>query len=602
MSEQSFTKQSFIKRWNAKDILKYYFNIHKFILVIGIIALCAVNLFVVMLPLILQQGIDALIAKDTNAVFFWAFLYLAVSVVQSFLRYLWRIYIICGATLVERDLRYSILQKIFRIPLVVVARFDLGRLMALSSNDTQAVRRVFDGGVIVFLDAFLLLLLTPLIMIYLSPKLALLVLIPIPLIPLLVRFNEKKIRSRFTFIQQGYAKLMTLGQQSLSGIKTIRGLRCEDQFSDRMDKLGIDYVADSLKLAKVESALIPALESVILISLIILFLVGGKQVISGTLTIGTFIAFQRYVQQLRWPAQALGLAISIYQRGLGSGSRIADFLNEAEEEQDLNNAELAKATILNELEASLSIEINNLSYSYPESNELTLKNISLTINPGERIAILGDIGSGKSTLINILAGILDNYTGTIKLGSQNIEKWHLNERRKAVRVVPQEPFLFNVKVKHNLWIGDNLDSPNSNKNSDRYVEVSNKVALHKEITSMTDGYDTLLGERGVTLSGGQRQRLTIARAILSPSKLLLFDDVFSSVDIKTESSILNHLEQNRGQRTEIFVTHRLSTVKHVDRIVILNKGLIVAVGTHDELLLNRFPWYVNFVEEQQLSV
>jgi ATP-binding cassette subfamily B protein len=319
-----------------------------------------------------------------------------------------------------------------------------------------------------------------------------------------------------------------------------------------------------------------------------LLLVGGDSVIEGTLTLGAFTALLRYLQQMRWPAQAVGLAVSVYQRGVASAERIDQLLS-------LDNAVIHPTPHKAPLDSSDSkdaplISVRSLSFSYPGSERQVLKEVSFDIRHGERLAIIGEVGSGKSTLAQILAGVYEPPIGTVFVDNHDITSLPHTIVRQTVRLVPQDAYAYSVSVKNNLLIG----SPSAPSESE-LKRVTEIACLDEEIVAMTKQYETVIGEQGVTLSGGQRQRLAIARAMLFEAPLLVFDDSFSSVDGSTESRILCNIPRNG--RTQLFVTHRLSTLMKCDRIVILQEGQVIATGTHESLL--NVPWFKTFVDIQR---
>jgi len=336
--------------------------------------------------------------------------------------------------------------------------------------------------------------------------------------------------------------------------------------------------------------MIPMLDGVVLLSIIAVLCFGGPMVMDNTISVGTFIAFQQYVVSIRWPAQAVGVAVGILQRGVAASKRIEEILNLPDERSHEGGDVQVESK-----SRGLSVSFRNLSFGYEGCDVPLLRNITVTIHPGERVAIVGPVGSGKSTLLALLASSLPVAPGCIFLDEQDLNSIPLATRRRIIKKVSQSPYLLNTTVRDNLEVGAEESVPD-----DRLIHALNLASIDTEIAEMQAGLNSLIGERGVMLSGGQRQRLTIARALISTgSRLILFDDVLSSVDITTEHRILSQVENLRGQLTEIYVTHRLSTARSADRIIVLEEGQISGIGTHEELV-ERSNWYRGFVKSQLL--
>lgn len=564
---------------------------HKGLLKWGAIGLFGVNLLLVLNPLVLREIIDSISQEhpDSRALIY-SVVFLFLAFCQAGFRYMWRIGLSTGAALVERQARADYAEKLFFIPVTSISRFQPGQLITRANSDVDAVRRTVEGGMIVLFDSVIFLLFSPIAMFFLSPFLTLIALLPIPLIPLVVRFYEHPIRSRYRVAQSTFGDLTDLGRDVITSLRTVRGYGKEEHFERRFKEVGEQYVEASLRLSQLESTMIPMLDGVVLLSVVAVLLLGGPMVMDNTISVGTFVAFQQYVVSLRWPAQAVGVAVGILQRGIAASKRIEEILNLPDERSD----EGGEVQISTE-SRGLAVSFRNLSFAYEGCDAPLLRNITVTVQPGERIAIVGPVGSGKSTLLALLASSLPVSSGSIFLDDQDLNSIPLATRRRIIKKVSQSPYLLNTTVRDNLEVG-----ADESVADERLIHALNLASIDTEIAEMQAGLDSLIGERGVMLSGGQRQRLTIARALISPqSRLILFDDVLSSVDIDTEHRILSQVENLRGQLTEIYVTHRLSTARSADRIIVLEDGEISGIGTHEELLM-RSIWYREFVKSQLL--
>lgn len=557
----------------------------------GAVGLLGVNLLLVLNPLVLREIIDSISQEraDSRALYY-SIVFLVLALCQAGFRYMWRIGLSTGAALVEREARAEYAEKLFFIPLTSLSKFQSGQLITRANSDVDAVRRTVEGGMIVLFDAVIFLLFSPIAMFFLSPFLTLIALIPIPLIPLVVRFYENPIRSRYRVAQSTFGDLTDLGRDVIASLRTVRGYGKEEHFEKRFKEVGEQYVEASLRLSQLESTMIPMLDGVVLLSIIAVLCFGGPMVMDNTISVGTFIAFQQYVVSIRWPAQAVGVAVGILQRGVAASKRIEEILNLPDERSHEGGDVQVESK-----SRGLSVSFRNLSFGYEGCDVPLLRNITVTIHPGERVAIVGPVGSGKSTLLALLASSLPVAPGCIFLDEQDLNSIPLATRRRIIKKVSQSPYLLNTTVRDNLEVGAEESVPD-----DRLIHALNLASIDTEIAEMQAGLNSLIGERGVMLSGGQRQRLTIARALISTgSRLILFDDVLSSVDITTEHRILSQVENLRGQLTEIYVTHRLSTARSADRIIVLEEGQISGIGTHEELV-ERSNWYRGFVKSQLL--
>jgi ATP-binding cassette, subfamily B, multidrug efflux pump len=579
-------------------IIKKYALKQKTPLLIGSISILLVDILNVCVPLILQQAIDAIEFKENFQVLFsWVALYCVVGSLIAIGRYFWRKYLVTVGIGTEAGLRAELTNSLFqdesREKSSSEEKSKEKNVLALINSDVMAVRSVFEGGVIVLLDSSIAIFLSPIAMYFIAPNLTFWLLIPILFIPLLSVLNERTIRNRYKLLQEAFQSLLSKTRENLRGVRTIKALAKISYFEHLFfDRLKI-YIERNLSLSRIESLLIPSFDLCITASMLILVWFGGLEVINGTLSIGGFIALQRYISQLRWPAQALGLAFTVFQKAQVSAERINKILNRSTDSASL---------MLKSVDTSdkTSVRVSNLCYSYNNSLKPSLDGITFEIKAGETLAIIGDVASGKSTLAKILSGSLLRYTGTYSFFGVDIKNLSLTDLRKNIRYVPQDTFLFNNSIENNLLLGWNENPEKINQSEDLLENPARSAEIYQEINEFPEKFKTLLGEKGITVSGGQRQRLTIARAIVEQPLLYIFDDTLSAVDIATESKILKNLSRNNNTNaTRIFITHRLSTVRACEKILILNGGKFHAYGSHDELIKDS-PWFQNFVRIQEL--
>lgn len=570
----------------------------------GLLSLFVVDALEIVPPLILKEAVDT-IAAGQGASQLWklAGIYVAISIVQALGRFGWRFFLIRTSMISGRDLRERYANHLFRLSPSFYDRKKIGDLMSLATSDVEAIRMAMGGGLIIFADAVVYLLTVPVAMFFLSPQLTLLAFIPLIAVPFIVVKNERLINERFTKVQESFSRLSALAQENLMGIRVIKGFARENAQIDRFLKTGQEYVRLNLQLSRVQSAFGPTLDFIMSLGLVLLLYVGGGQVIDGALSLGTFIAFQRYIQKMIWPMTAVGLSVTFYQRAVAGSNRLKDVLKEKSDIPENPTPVLPEKktqTARGTWRTPGAIEFRNLNFSYPGSNKLALKNISLRIDPGSRIAIVGLIGSGKSSLLNLIPRLYPVSRGSVFVDGVDVNDWPLKDLRDQIGYVSQDTFLFNDTVFENVSLG--LFQYLTGQSLQTSVfNAAEKAAIHNDILRMDRSYDTQLGERGANVSGGQRQRLTIARALATEPPILILDDALSAVDMHTEELILSGLRQRENRNTEIIAAHRISTVKDSDTIFVMNEGEIIQSGSHSELLKQRNSLYWKFYEQQRLQ-
>jgi ATP-binding cassette subfamily B protein len=423
------------------------------------------------------------------------------------------------------------------------------------------------------------------IMFITAPKLATYALIPLPILSLLIYQISIIIHNRSTRVQQFLSNLSTFTQETFSGVSVIKAYVLEPQVNEELKTLAIDGKNKSMDLAKVNAWFFPLMILLIGISNIFVIYIGGKQYLNGQITsVGVIAEFILYVNMLTWPVAIVGWLTSIVQRAEASQKRINEFLKEKPEIVNL---------VQEETPIKGKIEFKNVSFTYEDTNITALKDISFTINEGETVAILGKTGSGKSTILDLVARLYDIQLGEISIDDRPIKELNLDNLRESIGAVPQDAFLFSDTIQNNIKFGK------ENATDEEVITAAKNAVVHDNIMGFTNQYETVLGERGITLSGGQKQRVSIARALLKDPKIYLFDDCLSAVDTETEEEILNNLKKASRNRTTLIVSHRVSSAKNADKILVLSNGMLLQEGTHDQL--NSIEGYYKELYRNQLS-
>lgn len=448
--------------------------------------------------------------------------------------------------------------------------FSIGDLMARSINDIGMVRMLIAGASRMTLVLIFTAIVGVIFMLGQSVKLALLILIPLPAIAMVARHYGMKIYGLSHFVQEGFSSLSTFVQENLNGIRTVQAMAQEAEEVERFQKINQKYSDDNLALftnASLLGALMPALAA---FCMIIIIYVGSGMVASGEITIGTLVAFFSYLAMVLWPVREAGTIVTQWQRGASSVERLFEVLEREPEIVDSPSESFPEMTG--------RISLKDVSYRYEDKESFALDGINMEVAPGEMIAILGRVGSGKSTLLRLFVRLLDPTRGELLLDDHPIDQYPLATLREKVCMVLQDPFLFADSL------GDNIAYDNLDRSEEQIRESAQAAALTETIERFPEGLETVLGERGVTLSGGQKQRTALARGLIRGTPILILDDCFSAVDTETEEHILSGLKRLRSNKTTLIVSHRVSTARHADRIVVLDEGKIVETGTHAELL------------------
>lgn len=488
---------------------------------------------------------------------------------------------------VEFDLRNDFFAHLQRLPVQYFQRTRTGEIMSRATNDLSAVRMMLGPGVMYLVNTLVVAIVSVSFMVAIQPALTFLCLLPLPLVSLTVWFFGSRIHKRFEEIQAQFAVISAKVQENLAGVRVVRAFAREPRELAEFQELNEEHLRRNARLIHTSGLFHPALGFLSGIAAVLGLYLGGREVIGGSITLGQFVAFTVYLAMLNWPMVALGWVISLFQRGSASLARLDEIFDTFPDIQGPENPRPLDR-------ASVSIAFRDLTFSYPGAEEPALRNVTFEVPAGRTVALVGRTGSGKSTLLALLSRLFDPPPGTVLLNGHDVREYDLHELRSTIANVPQETFLFTASVRENIAYAV-LDA------SDEDVRRVARIAgLEEDILGFPKGYDTIVGERGITMSGGQRQRTTIARALLQNAPVLVLDDCLSSVDTHTEETILRGLREEMRQRTTLIISHRISTVRQADTIVVLDEGAVVESGTHDELL-ERGGAYAEIHREQQLQ-
>jgi ATP-binding cassette subfamily B protein len=572
----------------------------------GGVSVILYNVLKVLVPIVIGHAVDDMRhgTVTEQKILFHALRLLAVAATSAVFLYITRQVIIGASREIEFDLRNDIFANLERQSPSYFHTHRTGDIMARTTNDLSAVRQLLGPAIMYSANTLVFTCAALPFMWRISPKLTFFAFVPMPAASVLVQYFGNRIHRRFERIQAMFSDISAKAQENFSGARLIRAFAQEEAEIASFEEANREYIRRSLHLVRLMAMLWPSLELVLGLSLMITLLVGGHEVVQHQITVGEFTSFNVYMVQLIWPIIAVGWVVNLFQRGTASVVRIDELLKQQPSIADDPTLVACKpdrsapyvdatSTKLSPCTITGDIEFRNLTFAYPNGPTI-LHDINLTIPAGSSLAIVGPTGSGKSTLVSLIPRLQDAAPGTVLIDNAPIRSFPLSELRSSIGFVPQETFLFSDTIRHNVSFG----APNA---TDQQVEDAAAIAhIRTEILEFPRGFDTMVGERGVTLSGGQKQRTAIARAVIRDPRVLILDDALASVDTYTEERILQGLARVMQGRTTIFISHRISTARNADQIAVLVAGRIAELGTHDELIA-RNGYYTSLFEKQRLE-
>ena len=554
--------------------LKKYFAVYKVKLFWGFIFILLSNAGAVYVPLLLKNGINEIqkAAPSVSYLFMTAALIAGASLFAGVFRFYIRQTIIVVSREIEYDLRFDFWKHLQLLPLRYFQNNSTGNIMAHATNDISAVRNFIGPAVMYSIDTFIRLIYCIWLMLALNIPLTIYSLIPLPILSYAVYRVGKLIHEKFTLIQEKFSELTTKAQENYAGIRVVKSYVREEGEISLFKILSRQYLDRNMDMIKIQALFQPILFLITGLSIIIVIWIGGGMIITKQLGLGDVTAFLMYLGMLIWPVIAFGWVINIIQQGEASMKRLNKIFAEPYEISE------TKETDNNIKEIKGKIEFRNVSFRYGENLPYILKDINLEIEQGQTIAVMGYTGSGKTSFINLIPRMYDVTEGEVLIDGVNIKKIPLETLRTNIGLVQQESFLFSETIENNISYG------RREIGKDKVMEVARIANFNKDVESFPKGYDTIMGERGITLSGGQKQRASLARSLAIDPAILILDDSFSAVDTHTEEAILRNLKEFMKDRTSIIISHRISTVKDADIIIVLSQGGIAEKGTHEELV------------------
>ena len=577
---------------SLQSLNKYFFK-YKWHLLLGILFTVISNYFGVRMPLFVKTTVDSLMESTSITSVSDALLvslkiggiYMLLSISKGFFLFLMRQTIIVMSRHIEYDLKNEIYYQYQNLDLSFYKKSNTGDLMNRISEDVSHVRMYLGPGIMYSINLVVLFTLVVYQMIAISPVLTAFVLIPLPIMSFLIYKVSAKMNFFSKKVQEEQSLLSTIAQESFTGIRVIKAYGQQKATERKFDQSSDEYKTKSMRLVLVNALFIPTILFLIGVSTILSIYLGGKMSFNNEISLGGIVAFIFFVNNLTWPFASIGWVTSLVQRAAASQKRINEFLEVKPSIKPNKNS--------NDLTESGDIEFKKVFFTYKNTGIQALNNMSFKIKKGETFAVVGKTGSGKSTLISLLMRQYDPNEGSISCNGVNIKDINLDSFRNKIGIVPQEVFLFSDSIQNNILFGAN----SKDTSQEELFEAAKIADIHDTIMNFENGYDTLLGERGVNLSGGQKQRLSIARALLRKPALLVLDDCLSAVDTETESRILERLKEYNKDQTTLIVSHRISTIRNAQKIIVINDGEIIEGGTHKELI-SKEGFYEQMYQQQ----
>ena len=575
--------------------LNRYFIKYRWRLIFGLLITIVARVFALLTPKFIGDSVDVVekyisgdildVARVESELFTNILLILGTTLLAAFFTFLMRQAIIVVSRNIEFDLKNEIFQQYERLSLDFYKQNRTGDLMNRISEDVMKVRMYAGPALMYSATTFTLFVVVISYMLYTAPVLTLYAVAPLPILSVAIYSLSAAIHKRSTIVQEYLSKLTSFTQERFSGIAVIKAYGIESRTNVDFTELAQGSKNKNIDLAKVQALFFPLMMLLIGASNLLVIYIGGSQFIDGKIDFGTVVEFLIYVNMLTWPVAVVGWVTSMIQQAEASQKRINEFLKQ---KPSIENTAARPTPIQGK------IEFKNLSFTYDDTGIEALKNVSFTVNPGETLAIIGNTGSGKSTILELIGRLYDAKEDQLTIDNTSIKNLHLTSLRRSIGYVPQDAFLFSDSIKNNIKFGK------QNATDEDVIAAAKLAAVHKNIKGFSQGYDTILGERGITLSGGQKQRVSIARAIIKDPQILLFDDCLSAVDTETEEEILQNLNLISKNKTTIIVSHRVSSAKNCDKIIVLKEGAIIQKGTHSALV-SQEGYYKELYSKQLLE-
>ena len=555
-----------------------YFRRHRRTLTLGFGCILATTAIQLLSPWVLKYAVDDLTSGVTRGkLLYYAVVLFAIAMVGGFFRYLMRRVVIGVSRHIEYDLRNDFFQHLQRLPPSFYQQRRTGDLMSRATNDLNAVRMMAGPSVMYATQTTLVFVVAIILMVSIDPWLTLVALLPLPLVSVSVTVFGRAIHRRFERIQEQLSELSAVAQENLSGVRVVRAYGQERAELAKFRVANQEYVARNRGLIRLQGAFYPSLTLLLGLGALLVLWQGSREVVAGRITVGELVAFNAYLVMLSWPMIAFGWVTNMLQRGTASWKRMLELL-------DVTPA-IADPPVpvpLDPQRIAGRLELRHLTFSF--GDRPVLKDVDLVVEPGQTVAIVGATGSGKTTLLSVLPRLIDPPPGTVFLDGVDVRDLPLATLRAAIAMAPQEPFLFSDTLEANIAFAPEIAALPPEARRRATEQAAGLARLDKDLRDFPHGYDTLVGERGITLSGGQKQRTSLARALVTEPRVLILDDALSAVDTYTEDEILHRLREVRRGRTCLIVSHRVSTVRDADLIVVLDDGRIAERGTHDTLV------------------
>ena len=580
----------------ALQYLNRYFKKYRFLLLLGLLFTVSSRVFAVLAPSLVGDSITAIeqfvrsgetdLTEIKRLLLINISLIVGAALISGIFTFSMRQTIINVSRHIEYDLKNTVYNHYQKLSLRFYKQNRVGDLMSRISEDVSRVRMYVGPALMYSINTITLFVIVISYMLSVAPKLTLYTLLPLPILSLLIYRLSRAIHERSTLVQQMLSKLSTFSQESFSGINIIKSYALEGNRAIEMASISKESRTKNMSLVQVQAWFFPLMILLIGISNVLVIFIGGNQYINGQIELGVLAEFIIYVNMLTWPVATVGWVTSIVQQAEASQKRINEFLSQEPDIQDTEN--------ITKKISNFNIGFDKVNFIYDDTGIQALKNVSFTLESGKTLAVMGPTGSGKTTLLQLLSKTYLPNSGKVTLGDSPLEAYAQKDIRNIMGVVPQQPFLFSDTIAHNIRFG----KPEATEQE--IEKAAKQAAVHDNIVEFTAGYETMLGERGITLSGGQKQRVSIARALIKNPKILLLDDCLSAVDTETEEAILNELKDNNKNTSTIIVCHRVSSAKNADYIMILKDGEIAQYGTHKELV-KKAGYYKELYEEQRIE-